>query len=223
MFFDVFNRHFLGLTALVCCGLVASSDVFAQEVPAKGAGAYYEIETENIFGFTTGSGIGAEGEKEFSVDAVGRFGKRTGSYAATETKYSFAFTPSQFIHLEFGALGSTHSISNVLDIDNRRQTAFSGAFAELRYLAVERTSTQPLAVTLSFEPTWRRIDETGGEKIQGYEFEAKINADLELIKNRLYWGFNLLYEPETGKTLSGELEREFSNWRLISSGVSHSS
>ena len=120
---------------------------------AEDASSWRDIETKYIFGFTTGSGIGLEGEKEFTVDSIGRFGKRDGHYAATETKYEFEFTPTQFIQIEFGALGATHHIGGVTDLDDRRQVALSGAFAEFRYLAIERTSNNPLAVTLAFEPT----------------------------------------------------------------------
>jgi hypothetical protein len=54
-----------------------------------GAPSFYEMETKYSSGFTEGSGIGLEGEKEFSIDTVGRFGKRDGRYAATETKFEF--------------------------------------------------------------------------------------------------------------------------------------
>mgnify|MGYP001135567418 CR=1 FL=1 len=190
--------------ALVAFILVAFGDV----AQAQDASTWRDIETKYIFGFTTGSGIGLEGEREFTVESIGRFGKRDGRYRATETKYEFEFTPSQFIQIEFGALGSSHSISGVTDLDDRRQLAFSGAFAELRYLAIERTSTNPLAVTLSVEPTVRRIDETSGERVRNFEFETKINADIELLKNRLFAGFNLLYEPEITRTLDGARLRE---------------
>jgi hypothetical protein len=175
---------------------------------AEDACSWRELETKYIFGFTTGSGIGLEGEKEFTIDTIGRFGKRDGHYAATETKYEFEFTPSQFIQIEFGALGSTHNIGAVTDLDGRNQAAFSGGFAEFRYLAIERTSNNPLSVTVAFEPNVRLIDETSGERVQNYEFETTINADLELMKNRLYAGFNLLYEPEVTGTLFDETERE---------------
>ena len=174
---------------------------------AQDANSWREIETKYIFGFTTGSGIGLQGEKEFTVDSFGRFGKRGGSYAATETKYEFEFTPTQFIQIEFGALGSTHNINGVTDLDNRREISFGGGFAEFRYLAIERTSTSPLAVTLSVEPTVRRTDETSGERVKNYELEFKINADYELIKNRLFAGFNTLYEPEVTR-VPGETSRE---------------
>ena len=175
---------------------------------AEDASSWRDIETKYIFGFTTGSGIGLEGEKEFTVDSIGRFGKRDGNYAATETKYEFEFTPSQFIQIEFGALGSTHNIGGVTDLDDRNQVALAGGFAEFRYLALERTSNNPLAVTLAVEPTVRRIDETSGERVRNFEFETTVNADLELMRNRLYAGFNLLYEPEVTQMLTGETQRE---------------
>ena len=153
---------------LIPCVLVGC----AGSARAQDASSWKEIETKYIFGFTTGSGIGLEGEKEFTVDIIGRFGKRDGHYAATETKYEFEFTPTQFIQIEFGALGSTHNIGGVTDLDDRSQFALGGAFAELRYLAIERTSSNPLAVTLAVEPTVRRIDETSGERVRNFEFET---------------------------------------------------
>jgi hypothetical protein len=175
---------------------------------ADDASSWRELETKYIFGFTTGSGIGLEGEKEFTVESIGRFGKRDGHYSATETKYEFEFTPTQFIQIEFGALGSTHNIGGVTDLDDRNQIALGGAFAEFRYLAIERTSNNPLSVTLAVEPTLRRIDETSGERVRNFEFETTVNADLELMRNRLYAGFNLLYEPEVTQTALGDTQRE---------------
>jgi hypothetical protein len=191
--------------ALCAAAVVAC---FGGVARAEDASSWREIETKYIFGFTTGSGIGLEGEKEFTVDSIGRFGKRDGHYAATETKYEFEFTPNQFIQIEFGALGSTHNIGGVSDLDDRNQVALAGAFAELRYLAIERTSNNPLAVTLAVEPTVRRIDETGGERVRNFEFETTVNADLELMRNRLYAGLNLLYEPEVTRTALGDTLRE---------------
>ena len=176
----------------------------ASAARADDPNSWREIETKYIFGFTLGSGIGLEGEKEVTVDSIGRFGKRDGSYAATETKYEYEFTPNQFIQIEFGALGSTHDIHGVADLDDRSQIALGGAFAEFRYLALERTSNNPLGVTLAVEPTIRRIDETSGERVSNYEFETTVNADLEILRNRLYAGFNLLYEPEFTKPAFGE-------------------
>src|SRR6202795_512921 len=205
-------RRPAGLGQWLSLGLLISCVLFgcAGNARAQDASSWKDIETKYIFGFTLGSGIGLEGEKEFTVDSIGRFGKRNGYYSATETKYEFEFTPSQFIQIEFGALGSTHNIGGVTDLDDRNQVALSGAFAEFRYLAIERTSNNPLSLTLAVEPTARRIDETSGERVRNFEFETTVNADLELMRNRLYAGFNLLYEPEVTQTAVGETQREAS-------------
>ncbi|MDR3466383.1 MAG: hypothetical protein P4M07_10610 [Xanthobacteraceae bacterium] len=167
-----------------------------------------EIETKYVFGFTTGSGIGLEGEKEVETNTKMSFGKRDGRYGASETQFEYETTPTQFIQIEFGALGATHNISGVTGLDDRNQVALGGVFGEFRYLAVERTDTWPLAVTLSFEPNWRRIDETSGARVTNFEYETLVNADLEVVKNKVYAGFNLLYEPETTAAAGTDFARE---------------
>src|SRR5256714_11627633 len=117
--------------ALMLCAIACLS--FSGVARAEDASSWRDIETKYIFGFTTGSGIGLEGEKEFTVDSIGRFGKRDGHYAATETKYEFEFTPTQFIQIEFGALAATHHIGGVSELDDRRQVALSGVFAAFGY------------------------------------------------------------------------------------------
>ncbi len=164
----------------------------AQDNPAF----YRDVETKYIFGFTEGSGIGLEGEKEFSLETVARMGKRDGRYWASETKLEYEFTPNQYVQFELGPLVSAHAIKGVTDLDDRNQLAMSGVFGEVRYLLLDRGPSSPLAITLSAEPEWHRIDETGGARVKNFGLELKVNADLELIKNRLYFGSNLLYEPE---------------------------
>jgi hypothetical protein len=163
--------------------------------------AFNEIETKYIFGFAEGSGIGLQGEKEVSTETVGRFGKREGRYAATETKLEYELTPSQFFQIEFGGLVPSHNIKNVMDLDNRNAVEFGGLFGEARYLFLERGPKSPISGTISFEPVWRRIDETGGDRVVNYEFETKLALDMELVENRVFLGFNAIYEPE--KTFSG--------------------
>jgi hypothetical protein len=189
IFFTKYRTVRLAL-ALIICGASAKQS-HAQD------GAFGEIESKYIFGFTEGSGIGLEGEKEVSVETIGRFGKRGGKYNATESKLEFEHTPNQFIQLEFGALVATHNIQNVTDLDDRKQAAFSGMFGEFRYLLLDRGPSSPVGITVSFEPVWRRIDETGGSRVTNYEFETKLAFDTALVENRWFLGVNLLYEPET--------------------------
>ena len=166
---------------------------------ARAQDGFYEVETKYIFGFTEGSGIGLEGEKEFSTETVARIGKADGRYWASETKLEYEFTPNQYVQFELGRLVSTHKIKNATDLDNRNDVAMSGFFGEMRYLVLERNASSPLAVTLSAEPEWHRIDETSGTHVTNLGLELKVNADLELIKNRLFLGGNLIYEVEGTK------------------------
>jgi hypothetical protein len=185
--------RYVRVCLLAALFFVATSVVVrAQDKPV----IYRDIETKYVFGFTEGSGIGLEGEKEFSLDTEARIGKRDGRYFASESKLEFEFTPNQYVQFEFGPFVSAHSISNVTDLDNRNQLAIGGFFGEVRYMLLDRGPSSPLAVTLSAEPEWRRIDETSGERVTNLELELKVNADLELVPQRLYLGTNLLYEPE---------------------------
>ena len=180
--------------------------------PARGRrspNSFYEVETKYIFGFTEGSGIGLEGEKEFSAETVAGFGRRDGHYAASQTKLEFEHTPNQFLQIEFGALVATQDIRNVTGFDDRNTVSFGGLFGEIRYLMVERGASSPFAITVSVEPVWRRLDETTGERVTNYELESKLNIDTQLIENRLYLGLNLIYEPETTRIATGEWEKEF--------------
>ena len=188
--------------ARLCIGVPCAAGwllSFAGPVRADDEGAFHEIETKYIFGFTEGSGIGLEGEWEFSPETFAGFGKRQGRYAASETKLELEHTPSQYVQIEFGPLLASHDIRRVPDLDDRSEVTPSGFFGELRYLALERGSASPLAVTLSVEPEWHARDETSGAHVINYALETKIDADLELIRNRLFAGFNLLYQPETTK------------------------
>ena len=181
---------------MICAATAFVASSFVAYAQDNNSAVFTEIETKYIFGFTEGSGIGLEGEKELSWETVARFGKADGRYGASETKLEYEFTPNQYVQFEFGPLISTHYIKNVTDLDNRNQVAFGGFFGEIRYLLLDRGPSSPLAITLSAEPEWRRIDETSGQHVTNFELEVKLNADLELIKNRLYLGANLLYEPE---------------------------
>jgi hypothetical protein len=169
---------------------------------------FYEIETKYIFGFTIGSGIGLEGEKEFTPETIINFGKRDGRYAVSETKFEYEFTPNQYIQIELGPIASYYDIRNVTGLDDMNAVKWNGFFAELRYLLFDRGTNQPLAVTLSAEPEWHAFDETSGARVVNYGLELKVNADLELVANRLYLGANTLYEPETTRADLGVWDQE---------------
>jgi len=190
---------YLGAAAAILATVVRSE--------AQDDSAFHEIETKYIFGFTIGSSVGLEGEKAFEPITVGRFGKRTGTYAATETVLEYEFTPNQYMQIELGPTVSYYNVHNVTDIADRSMASLNGFVGEFRYLVLDR-GLSPFAVTFAAEPEWRSRDETTGEKVVNYELETRVEADAELIKNRLFLGLNLLYEPETTRADLGAWSNE---------------
>src|SRR5690349_17398102 len=102
-----------GATCAALSLCLSSIAVHAQPLASQ----WREIETKYIFGFTEGSGIGLEGEKEFSLDTEARLGKSGGHYYASETKFEYEFTPSQYVQFELGPFASAHSIKGVDGLD----------------------------------------------------------------------------------------------------------
>jgi hypothetical protein len=194
-----------GLVTASAFPLLLSTPAAAQDPAAPPQ--FYEIETKYIFGFTEGSGVGLEGEKELSSDTIARMGKRDGRYVASETKWELEYTPNQYVQIELGPLTATHNIRGVTDLDDRNQMRLSGFFGEFRLLLIDRP-TWPIAATISFEPNYRHIDETSGEHVRNFEFETKLQVDAELVKNRLYGAVNLIYEPEVSRVLDGSWVHE---------------
>ena len=192
----------IGATAVICCGAASAK---AQE------SAFHELETKYIFGsFTVGSSIDEEGEKAFEPETEADFGKRSGRYAATETELEYEFTPTQYLQIELGPTVSYYNIQNVPGLDNRNLAAINGFEAALRPIIIDR-GTSSLAVTGSIEPEFHSRDETSGAKVINYGLETRLEVDIELIKNRLFFGSNLLYEPETTRADLGAWEKE-STW-----------
>src|ERR1700738_2230619 len=86
--------------------------------------SFRELETKYIFGFTFGSDIGPEGERELELTTNVNFQKRTGSYAALEQEAELEYNPIDSFQIELGASGVYHAISGVEGIGD-----FQGAKA----------------------------------------------------------------------------------------------
>jgi hypothetical protein len=190
---------------IAAMALVPASTLVTQ---AQDSGVFHEIETKYIFGtFTVGSSTGIEGEKAFEPETRASFGKRGGRYGVTQTTLEYEYTPTQYMQIIGGPIVSYYNIHNVPDLDDRNLATINGFEAEFRSVLVDR-GPSPLAVTLSLEPEFHSRDETSGAKVVNYGVEAKLEADAELIKNRLFLGFNLLYEPETTRADLGMWSKE---------------
>jgi hypothetical protein len=175
---------------------------------AQDAGGFHEVETKYIFGnFTVGSSTGIEGEKAFEPETKADFGKGSGHYGVGQTALEYEFTPTQYMQIILGPTVSYYNIGSVPGLDDRNLATLNGFEAEFRSVLIDRNPS-PIAVTLAVEPEFHGRDETSGAKVVNYGLEIKLEGDAELVKNRLFWGFNLLYEPETTRADLGRWEKE---------------
>ena len=198
-----FSKHFFALRLSICFAAAALVLINPISASAQSDGAFHELETKYLFGsFTIGSSTGIEGEKAIEPDTQANFGKRGGRYGVTETELEFEYTPNQYVELELGPTISYYNINGVPGLADRNMGTVNGFVGTFRSLLIDRNPS-PFAVTLSIEPEWHSRDETSGVSVSNYGLEAKLEADAELIKNRLFLAFNVLYEPEGTNSFPG--------------------
>ncbi|MBV9054245.1 MAG: hypothetical protein JO196_17775 [Hyphomicrobiales bacterium] len=183
----------------------------AASVPARAPGSpavtpdpYHELESKYLFGFTTGSDIGEEGEKSVEFESTAAFGKRHGSYRMIEQEFEFESVPAQFFAYELSAHVINHSSDEVEGLDNVHRTQFSGFSTTLSYLIIGRGPGSPIGLAFSVEPEWARVDGTSGVRTRDFSTAFKLIADTEILPNKLYAAVNALYQPDMGKA-SGDL------------------
>jgi len=87
---------------------------------------FRELETKYIFGFTFGSDIGPEGERELELTTKVSLQKRTGSYVALEQEAELEYNPTDSFQIELGAAGVSHAISGVEGFDDFHGANFGG-------------------------------------------------------------------------------------------------
>jgi hypothetical protein len=165
-----------------------------------------DLETTHLFGFTLGTDVNDVGEIEGETEAIGRFAKRDGSYSALSNALAVKFIPFQNFSIEPSVGVAYHSISNVPGLDDREQWAYDTLSVELRYRVLEREHA-PFGFTLGADPHWGRVDDISGTPVDRYGADFLIIIDRELITNRLFTAFNLIYQPE------GERSRVTGAWQ----------
>jgi hypothetical protein len=175
---------------------VHAEDEGAPSTGPRNSGGFPELDSKYLFGnFTRGASVGDEGERAIEPDTIANFGKRSGQYAATLTELELEYSPTRFLQLELGPTISYYNIRGVPGLNDRNAGVLNGVNATIRSLLIEH-GQWPFELTLSVEPEWHNFDEINGATVSNYALETKIEADAELIKNRLFYAFNILYEPE---------------------------
>jgi hypothetical protein len=154
-----------------------------------------DLETTHVFGFTLGTDVNNVGEVEGELETTGRFAKRDGAYTALSPTLGIKFIPFQNFSIEPGVGVADHNISSVPGLDDRQQWAFDSLSLELRYRVLDREHA-PFGLTFGVDPHWGRLDDVSGATVDRYGVDFLVAVDRELVANRIFAAFNLIYQPE---------------------------
>jgi hypothetical protein len=143
----------------------------------------------DIFGFTSGTDVGKVGDRGIALENSGAYGISNGRWRGLSQKLEFSGTFVEDWSFAASLFGAWSSLKISSDFPNRTTYNFDGLSVEARYRAIERTATNPFAVTLGIEPRWSRIDAISGLYAPsfGAEFKAQVDAP---VADRLYWAAN---------------------------------
>lgn len=159
-------------------------------------GHAHGLETEHMFGFLSGSDVHHQGAKIGMIEIVGRIGKRDGRYEAFGKKFEYAYGVTDTFNAALSLSAARHKIGGVTGFDDvNNSLAFNGIGGEFRWNIVNRAQNG-VGMTLHFEPLIQRYDELTGLRARKYGAENKLIFDTELMKDRLFASFNVLYEVE---------------------------
>jgi hypothetical protein len=172
-----------------------------------------EVPGGDIFGFTNPTDIGTPCSWSFASENTGFAGKRDGSFLALFSKSQVSHTYSDNLAFAFAAFAAYNKWSNVTVFQDALASAgagvtvtdwdklqFDGLSGEVLLRLVQRSPGQPLALTVTVEPRWSRIDlfNLTGYPAELYASEFKLFVDVALTEH-LSAAMNLIYALATQK------------------------
>jgi hypothetical protein len=180
--------HIIGAFALLTASAQAADLRSATSVEAA-APEIADVPGGDIFGFTSGTDVGKVGDRGVALENSGDYGIRQGRYRGLSQKLEFSGTFVENWAFAASLFGAWTSIRNNPDFPDRTAYGFDGMSFEIRHRVVERSATNPFAVTLAIEPRWSRIDGLSGLRSDSYGAELKFQVDAP-VGDRLYWAAN---------------------------------
>jgi hypothetical protein len=150
------------------------------------------VDTEHMFGFSEGTDIGQPFQPELEIETIGRTGKSAGGFAALTTTTSLKYPLSHEFRVAPGIAFASYNISGVPDFSDTSELVFSNAVLELRWhpLAWE---TNPFGLTIIATPFYGPIDPATGAGADNYGVGFIAAMDRQLVANKLFAAFNVLY------------------------------
>ncbi len=163
-----------------------------------------DADTENLFGFTEGADTGEKGERDILLDTVGRFGKRkagpgSSRYGVANTKLSYQYDPIENFSVELGLFGDARRVRNIADLDDKSFATFDGIGVELKYQFLKGSKDQPFGLAIETRPRFVRTLPVEGTGANILDVETLLQADLQIVPDRLWLGANLGFEGAAGR------------------------
>ncbi len=187
---------------------------------ALGEGKTLDVPSDDIFGFTSPTGIGKPGDQFFVNENSGGLGKRQGAYMALDMKYGFGRTLSESWWVAGAAFGAYNYAHNVPGVDDIHAVAFEGLSFESEYRLIKRTATNPFAISISVEPGWLRIDQNG-KQANSLLAAFKIFIDAVLVPDKFFWAANAIWVPQIAQDPTGMQGWIGSSSTLLSNAVTY--
>ncbi|MGO9672856.1 MAG: hypothetical protein ACLPSF_01575 [Methylocella sp.] len=153
-----------------------------------------ELETKNIFGFTSGTDIGPAQNLELELETNLAFLKRSGAYNLGDQLVTLEYNPTDWIEVDSRVRASFNQIKSVDGLDDRTGANFGGLAGKYSFVLIHRAPATPVGLTLSVEPQWSRVDDAGRVN-SAFSAESRIILDTELVPATLYAALNAIYEP----------------------------
>lgn len=150
-------------------------------------------DTEHIFGFTEGADVGLAAENELESTFTSRFG-RPGDYHVIENETAFRHLWADGLRTSLAVLSDSHEVHQVAGLPDTSTVGLNGLGGELRWQLLSRDRA-PFALTLSFEPQWRRFDGNSGQPQTSVGLPVILLADIALVPDKVFAAFNMNYTP----------------------------
>lgn len=155
-----------------------------------------EVDSEHLFGFTEGSDINREGDRELELATQAGLGARIGRYRAVDSALEGKFTLTDDFRISPGIdFAYRHSHGQQAPggrgYPDGTHAAFEGLHLELKYRALDRRMA-PVGLTFGATPAWGRHDDDG-TRAQGWGLGLVAIVDKELVPDRWFAAANLRY------------------------------
>ncbi len=178
------------LFLLFLAGAAQAADPKGAKVPAPVASdAAGEVPGGDIFGFINSSDVGNVGDKGLSLENDFSYGRRDMRSRVLTHKLELSRTFAPNWTYAASLFGAWSNIKNSTDYDNRNTYNFDGLSMELRHRFIERSASNPFAVTFGIEPRWGRVDSVSGVNAANYSAEFKLQAD-RAFSEKIFWAMN---------------------------------